>query len=279
MDRGRKRKSHDMMNAFVTAAQASASKPSPSSQEQPSRRRRRRTSSNESKKRNMDSFLEELKNKHDRGEEETNSYLSLSSTGSYDDGDPTTTNLHVGNLAPTVTENVLAEMFRKYGPLHSLKIFWPRRDERRHRRGNSGFVSFKRRQDAEDAKFHLNGKKLDGNTMRIDWGKSVSRSRIRREPTSSDRKIVISYPESKLVRKRIDTLATYVASDGENFERIVRERERENSEFAFLFDSSDSSRFYRWRVWSLVNGDSLDRWQTKPFQILSNIILHFMESC
>ena len=134
--RGTKRKSYDMMNAFVTAAQASvvsSSTPSPSSQEQPSRRRRRRTSSSESKKRNMDSFLEELKNKHDRGEEETNSYLSLSSTGSYDDGDPTTTNLHVGNLAPTVTENVLAEMFQKYGPLHSLKIFWPRRDEgRRH---------------------------------------------------------------------------------------------------------------------------------------------------
>ena len=80
--RGTKRKSYDMMNAFVTAAQASVSSstPSPSSQEQSSRRRRRRTSSSESKKRNMDSFLEELKNKHDRGEEETNSYLSLSST-------------------------------------------------------------------------------------------------------------------------------------------------------------------------------------------------------
>ena len=81
--RGTKRKSYDMMNAFVTAAQASvvsSSTPSPSSQEQPSRRRRRCTSSSESKKRNMDSFLEELKNKHDRGEEETNSYLSLSST-------------------------------------------------------------------------------------------------------------------------------------------------------------------------------------------------------
>ena len=265
MDTGRKRKSSVDVNPFlVKAAQLSSS--------QPSKRRRRSRTSSESKKRNMDSFLEELKNKHDNGKEETNSssYLMSSSKGSYDNGDPTTTNLHVGNLAPTVTENVLADVFRKYGPIHSLKIMWPRGEEQSHRKHNSGFVSFKRRRDAEDAKFHLNGKKLEGNTMRIDWGKSVSRNRIRREPNSSDKKIVVSYPDSKDVRKRIDTLATYVARDGEAFEKIIRERERENSEFAFLRDDSNESRFYRWRVWSLVNGDSVDRWLAEPFQILSN---------
>ena len=35
--------------------------------------------------------------------------------GSYDDGDPTTTNLYVGNLAPDVTEAILEKEFGRFG--------------------------------------------------------------------------------------------------------------------------------------------------------------------
>ena len=39
----------------------------------------------------------------------------------FDNMDPDTTNLYVGNLAPTVTEEMLARKFGRYGDLISVK--------------------------------------------------------------------------------------------------------------------------------------------------------------
>ena len=49
--------------------------------------------------------------------------------GSHDDGDPTTTNLYLGNIAPDVDEALLMREFGRYGPLASVKIMWPRTGE------------------------------------------------------------------------------------------------------------------------------------------------------
>lgn len=57
----------------------------------------------------------------------------VATAGSYDTGDPTTTNLYVGNLAPTVTEELLKRKFGKFGPLLSIKIMWPRNEDERAR--------------------------------------------------------------------------------------------------------------------------------------------------
>ena len=47
---------------------------------------------------------------------------SLLDYGSHDNGDPNTTNLYLGNLCPSLTEQKLMELFGKYGPLASIKI-------------------------------------------------------------------------------------------------------------------------------------------------------------
>jgi U2-associated protein SR140 len=44
--------------------------------------------------------------------------------GSHDDGDVATTNLYVGNIAPTVTEETLGERFGRHGVIASVKIMW-----------------------------------------------------------------------------------------------------------------------------------------------------------
>jgi U2-associated protein SR140 len=86
------------------------------------------------------------------------------SGGSYDNGDPTTTNLYVGNLAPSVDEHTLMVLFGKYGPVASVKIMWPRELEERSRghMPHTGFVAFMARQAAEDALQHLQGHLLHG---------------------------------------------------------------------------------------------------------------------
>ncbi|KYM80169.1 hypothetical protein ALC53_09263, partial [Atta colombica] len=76
--------------------------------------------------------------------------------GSFDNGDPNTTNLYLGNLNPKITEQQLMEIFGKYGPLASIKIMWPRSDEEKARQRNCGFVAFMSRKDGERALKNLN---------------------------------------------------------------------------------------------------------------------------
>lgn len=96
-----------------------------------------------------------------------------SMSGSYDTGDPNTTNLYLGNINPAVNENDLCDIFGKFGPLASIKIMWPRTDEERARNRNSGFVAYMSRIDAERALKALNGKDLRGYDMKMGWGKAV----------------------------------------------------------------------------------------------------------
>ncbi|XP_017304880.1 U2 snRNP-associated SURP motif-containing protein [Diaphorina citri] len=93
--------------------------------------------------------------------------------GSFDSGDPCTTNLYLGNLNPKITEQQLMEIFGRYGPLASIKIMWPRSDEEKARGRNCGFVAFMNRKDGERALKYLNGKDVQSYEMKLGWGKSV----------------------------------------------------------------------------------------------------------
>ncbi|RLN58209.1 hypothetical protein BBJ29_004844 [Phytophthora kernoviae] len=112
------------------------------------------------KRRAIDEFLEEMK---ERGPAPISieGYSDGVTKGSFDNGDPETTNLYVGNLAPTVTEEVLQAEFGRFGDVYSVKIMWPRSEEERARRRNCGFVSFYERRDADEARINLNEMELE----------------------------------------------------------------------------------------------------------------------
>ncbi|ORY89718.1 hypothetical protein BCR35DRAFT_157196 [Leucosporidium creatinivorum] len=138
----------------------------------------------------MDNFLEELKRdqkvredrlKHQAGRVGS-SVTALAArehapvlTGSYDSGDPLTTNIHVAGLPQHVTEQSLGMFFAQYGPVGSVKIMWPRADSIPvgGRRLLGGFVAFLRRPDAEKAAKELDGAEWGGNILRTGWGKAV----------------------------------------------------------------------------------------------------------
>ncbi|XP_022238815.1 U2 snRNP-associated SURP motif-containing protein-like [Limulus polyphemus] len=97
----------------------------------------------------------------------------LPALGSYDTGDPNTTNLYLGNLNPKMTEQQLCEIFGRYGPLASVKIMWPRSDEEKARGRNCGFVAYMNRNDGERAMKNLNGKEIMNFEMKLGWGKAI----------------------------------------------------------------------------------------------------------
>lgn len=51
------------------------------------------------------------------------------------------TNMYLSNIPRTVNEDMLMEVFGRYGPLASVKIMWPRYEDS-YKTHNSGFVAF-----------------------------------------------------------------------------------------------------------------------------------------
>jgi U2-associated protein SR140 len=78
--------------------------------------------------------------------------------------------------------------------------------------------------------------------------------------------IEVTIPEDHRQRFIIDATAYYVLRDGCEFEQAVMEKEADNPEYKFLFDSRCPEHvYYRWRLFSLANGDSLRSWKVDQF--------------
>ena len=68
-------------------------------------------------------------------------------------------NLYVGNLNYTVTNNQLEELFSEYGEIKRVNIIEGK---------GFGFVEMSTPEEAEKAKDALNGQDFEGRTMRVD---------------------------------------------------------------------------------------------------------------
>ncbi|KAH9625865.1 hypothetical protein KSS87_008003 [Heliosperma pusillum] len=287
--------------------------------------------------RNIDNFMEELKHNqelrekknqpHDGRHDDIASFtrfdelpdeFDASGRGSFDDSDPQTTNLYVGNLSPKVDENFLLRTFGRFGPIASVKIMWPRTEEERKRQRNCGFVAFMNRVDAQAAKDEMQGVIVYEYELKMGWGKSVAlpsqalpapppgqmairskevdlliylaghwggtvilsgsgtpvapvpsqNSELVLTPNVPD--ITVVPPEDKHLRHVIDTMAVYVLDGGCAFEQAIMERGRGNPLFSFLFElASKEHMYYVWRLYSFAQGDTLQRWRTEPFIMIT----------
>ncbi|KNA24038.1 hypothetical protein SOVF_018760 [Spinacia oleracea] len=265
--------------------------------------------------RNIDNFMEELKHEQEMREKrnqdrdkwrdgELPSPITRfdelpdefdAGRGSFDDGDPQTTNLYVGNLSPKVDESFLLRTFGRFGPIASVKIMWPRTEEERRRQRNCGFVAFMNRGEAQAAKDEMQGVVVYEYELKIGWGKSVAlpsqalpapppgHMAIRSAPvapvsnqnselvlTPNVPDITVVPPEDRHLRHVIDTMALYVLDGGCAFEQAIMERGRGNSLFSFLFElGSKEHMYYVWRLYSFAQGDTLQRWRTEPFIMIT----------
>ncbi|CAH9110859.1 unnamed protein product [Cuscuta europaea] len=284
------------------------------------------------KARNIDNFMEELKHEQEmrerrnqereqwrdrhtdnstpstRFDELPDDFDPSGRPGSFDDGDPQTTNLYVGNLSPQVDENFLLRTFGRFGPIASVKIMWPRTDEEKRRQRNCGFVAFMNRADAQAAKDEMQGVIVYEYELKIGWGKSVSlpsqalpapppghmairskegstvilsgpagppvtsvpsqNSELVLTPNVPD--ITVVLPDDDHVRHVIDTMALYVLDGGCAFEQAIMERGRGSPLFTFLFElGSKEHTYYVWRLYSFAQGDTLQRWRTEPFIMIT----------
>ncbi|KAI9480460.1 MAG: U2-associated SR140 protein [Benjaminiella poitrasii] len=250
------------------------------------------------KKRNLDSFLEEIK----KGQEGRNRSDSKSTStlyknddsGSFDDGNPNTTNLYVGNINPTLTELGLCREFGKFGPIASVKIMWPRTQEEKDKGNNCGFVSFMTRADAADAIKGMDGKDVEGFVLRVGWGKAVPLPAQpffvldKKSPNGKSglpfnaqiapgapgvnsrprAEVHVVKPKDVKLMRIIHRMIERVLLHGPLFEAMVMDKEIGNPTFKFLFDNTSPEHiYYRWKLYSLSQGDTKSRWLDEPFQL------------
>lgn len=237
-------------------------------------------------------------------------------TGSYDYGDPTTTNIFLGSINPKMNEEMLCQEFGLYGPLASVKIMWPRTDEERARNRNCGFVAFMNRKDAERALKALNNKVIMEYEMKLGWGKAVpipphpvyippamaeltqppppsglpfnaqlkdksmysklpptGRPLSHREEailneTLKEAVVKVVIPTDRTLLHCIHRMVEFVIREGPMFEAMIMNQELNNPMFRFLFDNQSPTHiYYRWKLYSLLQGDSTTKWATKDFQM------------
>ncbi|KAJ3128304.1 U2 snRNP-associated SURP domain-containing protein [Physocladia obscura] len=274
------------------------------------------------KKRQLDSFLEEIKQQSRSDNSSSNNRFAANSSivgrnaaadapssslshGSHDTGDGTSTNLFVGNLHPSVNESLLCTVFGEYGPIGSVKVMWPRTQEEIDRDRNTGFIGFMRRADAERAIKGLDGYLLEGRELRVGWGKAIpipenpiyvtpevamatgdvlkyptpvsglpfnaqipAPSTLKRKHNQPPPRpqVLVQIPEDVETLMRINRCIEFVIVHGPAFEALLMGREQGNSDYAFLFDHTHPYHsYYRWKIFSLMNGDSKTSWPTKSF--------------
>lgn len=81
------------------------------------------------------------------------------------------TNLIVNYLPSSVSEDSLRKLFEPYGPIERVKLMT---DKRTGQSASYGFVKFTNEADAKRAIEGLNGKPLNGKTLRVDYSRPHS---------------------------------------------------------------------------------------------------------
>lgn len=211
-------------------------------------------------------------------------------------GDEESTNLVLKYLALDVDESTLMHEFGRFGPIASVKVMWPRDEEQRRRGWNTGFVAFMARQDAAKALNEMDGIMFHDHILSLAWGENVpipavpiwppsagaenpesTRKRSINAPPIKEKirgkgpEVIVEAPKDERTRFIIDALALYVVKDGFEFEQVIRQNQKDNELYSFLWDSKCPDHlYYRWRLWSLSNGDSLSSWKVDPFLMFKN---------
>lgn len=261
-----------------------------------------RTRNTAKPKSNLEILKEELKLRHSARDDKSKlKECSVNYWNEVETGDPDTTNIFIANLNQKVTENDLMQLFGAFGPLASVKIMWPRGDEK-NRNSNCGFVAFMSRKDGERALAALKCRE----DMRLRWGKSVEIPptpiyippellklhlppphtglpfnaqpfyRNYKEPQSDDemRKLLfnsaikVTIPLNKRIVMLVHRMVEFVAREGPSFEAIIMNREIQNPSYRFLFDNqSPIHTYYRWKLYSVLQGESQKNWSQKMFRM------------
>ncbi|XP_953386.1 uncharacterized protein TA10170 [Theileria annulata] len=218
--------------------------------------------------------------------------------------DVNTTNIYIGNLSPNVNEDILRSHFSKFGTIIGIRLIPSRTDSTVDNR-QTGFISFMTHEQAENAKVGMEGVEILGFPCKIGWAKNLIKPIAPTVPmfTPMATPLPIPQPVQPVIKDQlevyvptpqykqriIDLTSKYVSQVafysliiypvcGKEFEEVIMKNEPRNGNnvsnliviglFSFLFDRfTPDSVYYRWRVYSLMQGDTMKQWNKNMFKI------------
>jgi U2-associated protein SR140 len=79
-------------------------------------------------------------------------------------------------------------------------------------------------------------------------------------------KVVIPTDRTQLCL--INRMVEFVVREGPMFEAMIMNKEMNNRNFSFLFENASPEHiYYRWKLFSLMQGDGKDKWGTREFRM------------
>jgi len=80
--------------------------------------------------------------------------------------------------------------------------------------------------------------------------------------------IKVVMPTDRTILALIHRMVEFVVNEGPMFEAMIMNKELQNPNFRFLFDNSSPAHvYYRWRLYSVLQGDETNRWNLEDFKM------------
>ncbi|XP_026105261.1 U2 snRNP-associated SURP motif-containing protein-like [Carassius auratus] len=104
--------------------------------------------------------------------------------------------------------------------------------------------------------------------FRNDFTKPRSRSQEDIYKTLSEAVVTVVIPPERNLLGLIHRMIEFVVREGPMFEAIIMSREKDNPDFRFLFDNKSQEHvYYRWKLYSILQGENPNKWRTSPFRM------------
>ncbi|TRY57372.1 hypothetical protein DNTS_024955 [Danionella cerebrum] len=86
--------------------------------------------------------------------------------------------------------------------------------------------------------------------------------------TLSEAVVTVVIPAERVLLGLIHRMIEFVVREGPLFEAMIMNREKSNPDFRFLFDNKSQEHvYYRWKLYSVLQGESINNWRTTHFRM------------
>nr|XP_057943438.1 U2 snRNP-associated SURP motif-containing protein isoform X1 [Doryrhamphus excisus]XP_057943439.1 U2 snRNP-associated SURP motif-containing protein isoform X1 [Doryrhamphus excisus]XP_057943440.1 U2 snRNP-associated SURP motif-containing protein isoform X1 [Doryrhamphus excisus]XP_057943441.1 U2 snRNP-associated SURP motif-containing protein isoform X1 [Doryrhamphus excisus] len=104
--------------------------------------------------------------------------------------------------------------------------------------------------------------------FRNDFTKPLAMSKVDLEKTLSEARVKVVIPTERNVLVLIHRMIEFVVREGPMFEAVIMNKEKSNPDYRFLFDNKSQNHvYYRWKLFSILQGESLTKWRTSDFRM------------
>ncbi|XP_059207164.1 U2 snRNP-associated SURP motif-containing protein [Centropristis striata] len=104
--------------------------------------------------------------------------------------------------------------------------------------------------------------------FRNDFTKPLGMSKGELDKTLSEAVVKVVIPTERNLLFLIHRMIEFVVREGPVFEAVIMNKEKSNPDFRFLFDNKSQDHvYYRWKLFSILQGQSPTEWRTSDFRM------------